>query len=588
MRQFNQVEAEFQAGLAPRFQLDQIEQDVIVGRSGLLARCVALDNAIDDLKIRIGLPTEEPLNINLTELFLLTLRDELAVNGELVERVRNRLKAERQKEFPARATLLSAGSVLVERMRDSNELRNRLGEETPLSDELIDLGLRMQAEAARLDVDGALVEMQTELDSESPSQPIVFQRRMDLVNEQLEVIQFQLERAGRRDSPDRWETYLSLSEQYGDRARQLGERFDQLITDERLAEFPRLLEDSVLLENDMTALVEELDNILGRDARQWTPEEKLQETIVEVDQLLRESESYLLTSEGGGLVPIEIDMDDAMMTALVRRFDLINERGFLADDWRQIKLAGDDLRSILNLRATQSIRTRDGVNRPFDFTFDDSTTSLRANFDLPLNRRAQRNTYRNTLIDYQAALRRLALLEDNIKLSVRRDLRSLDLGREQYANGIASAALAFERVVSTEVELRLGVGNVAARDFLESQTAYTRSLSSVAGTHIEYIVDRLNLFLDLELLAVEDDGFWPQLYEEDLQPMPAYQLPAYALPAYGTLHPCLMYSPEIRSMLCVPTGTAVIHRKVTPAETASEPPAEEPHLDEPEELPPLQ
>jgi hypothetical protein len=225
------------------------------------------------------------------------------------------------------------------------------------------------------------------------------------------------------------------------------------------------------------------------------------------------------------------------------------------------------------------------VNRPFDFTFDDSTTSLSATFDTPFNRRAQRNTYRNTLIDYQAALRRLALLEDNIKLSVRRDLRALTLDREQYINEIASAALAFERVVSTELQLRLGIGGVAARDFLESQTAYIRSLESVASRHIGYIVDRLQLFLELELLAVEDDGFWPQLYDEDVQPMPYYQFPRYALPAYGNLHPCLKYSPEIRRMLCVPPGTAASHKDATSSEGPSETSSDGSKLDEPEMLP---
>ena len=108
----------------------------------------------------------------------------------------------------------------------------------------------------------------------------------------------------------------------------------------------------------------------------------------------------------------------------------------------------------------------------------------------------------------------------------------------------------------------------------------------MASRHIDYIVDRLQLFLDLELLAVDDDGFWQQLYDEDAQPIPSYQFPRYALPAYGTLHPCLKYSPEIRRMLCVPPGTAVIRGDETLAETPSETSADASSLDEPEELPP--
>ncbi len=558
VREFNQNEAEYRAGLVSRIELDQIEQQVINGRRILLSTCNDLENSIDDLKITIGLPTEEPLNIDLAELQLLTLRDELAVTGELIERGRKRLVSERNREFPAQASLLSAASVLVERMRNSVRLRELLGEKILTSNELLDFGLRIQTDAARLDVDEAHKEMQSELESESPSLAIVFQRRMDVVNERLEVLQFQLQRVqNRQPISEQLSTLEAQTKQCRRRASQLGERFDQLITDLRLAEIPQLLADSVQLEKDTEALVEKLDIILDSDARLPAPDGRPRVMIPEVDELLRESESYLVSD--GGLMPIEIDMDEAMMTALVRRFDLINERGFIADDWRQIKFAADDLKSILNLRATQSIRTRNGVNRVFDFTLDDSTTTLTGTFDAPFNRRAQRNLYRGTLINYQASLRRLALLEDNIKLSVRRDVRALSLNREQYVNDIASAALAYERVVSTELELRLGVGSVAARDFLESQNAYVSALSNVADRHILYISDRLRLFLDLELLDVGENGFWDQLYDDEYQPMPFYQFPRYAVPAYGRLHPCLKYSPEIRQMLCVPTGTAGIH-----------------------------
>ena len=270
------------------------------------------------------------------------------------------------------------------------------------------------------------------------------------------------------------------------------------------------------------------------------------------------SEAFRGTA-GGGLVPLTITMDDAMMTALVQRFDLMNQRGFLADDWRQIKYAADDLRSVLNINASHNIRTRSGQNNPFDFTFDDSTTSAGLSFDLPFNRRAQRNRFRTSLFDYQQTLRNVMQLEDNIKLSVRRDLRTLKLDRQQYANDIAGAALASERVKGTEAEVRLGVAT--SRDFLEAQQAYVRAISGVASDHINYIVGRLDLFLDLESLTVGDNGFWDQLYDENHQPQPRYQLPAYARPGYGELHPCLKYSKCIQRMRCVPDGVSMIHKR---------------------------
>jgi hypothetical protein len=238
----------------------------------------------------------------------------------------------------------------------------------------------------------------------------------------------------------------------------------------------------------------------------------------------------------------------------------MNQRGEVADAWRQIKYAGDDLKSILNITASQRISTRRDVNRVFDFTLDESETRVSASFDAPFNRFAQRNIFRQSLIDYQASLRSWMALEDSIKLAVRNDLRSLSLDKEQYAIEVASAALAYERVVSVLLELRLAIGRAAARDFLEAQNAYASSLSNVASRHIGYIIDRTQLFFDMELLEVDDGGFWNQLYDEKYQPEPYYQMPPYAHPPYGELVPGLWYSHLMRRMEQVPPGTSAIHK----------------------------
>jgi hypothetical protein len=182
-----------------------------------------------------------------------------------------------------------------------------------------------------------------------------------------------------------------------------------------------------------------------------------------------------------------------------------------------------------------------------------------ATFDAPLNRRAERNGYRQSLIDYQAAVRQLMLLEDNIKFAVRNDLRALSLDKEQYVIDVASAALAYERVVSVLLELSLNIGNVFARDFLEAQNAYANSLTNVASRHIDYIVDRTQLFVDLELLTVDETGFWYELYDEEYQPTPFYQLPLYGQPVYGRLVPGFWYSRSIRRMEQVPPGVSAVH-----------------------------
>ena len=217
------------------------------------------------------------------------------------------------------------------------------------------------------------------------------------------------------------------------------------------------------------------------------------------------------------------------------------------------------MRSVLNLRASHTLRTNTTNDNPFDFRFDESQTNVGLTFDLPLNRRAQRNDYRVALINYNVALRNLMELEDEIKFSIRNDLRNLQLDQEQYAIAVASAALASDRRFGTRLQFQLQQGNVRARDVLEAQQAYTASLNSVARAHIDYILDRIDLFLDLELLQVDQDNFWPELYNETHQADVRMMPPDNSGPAYGRL-PCrVRYSHCIRRMDCIPFGPARIY-----------------------------
>jgi hypothetical protein len=57
------------------------------------------------------------------------------------------------------------------------------------------------------------------------------------------------------------------------------------------------------------------------------------------------------------LPPIDLDMDDASLAALVARLDLANARGALFDEWRGTKLAADELKCILDLHALLDAQT---------------------------------------------------------------------------------------------------------------------------------------------------------------------------------------------------------------------------------------
>ncbi|MCA9120344.1 MAG: TolC family protein [Planctomycetaceae bacterium] len=578
-RAFRQAEQEYRARQVPRFEIDQVEQQVLSGRSRLIGTCNNLEQSLDNLKIRLGLPTETPIDVDLTELEQLTRYDELAVRRELVRRVQKRLVDERNSAEPERVVLLSSAIDLIDRIRGAFEVLEKLGEEPPDDRELQDLRARLSVQLARSDANS----VRRELDEESASGPLndatLYGRTIDLADRLLTLIDYQIELATlrgqsaesiadmKRTSQELHRTIDRLDEEDDRLVRRLTTSSDatenQLDHEQFVEELRRLVREVTTLRAACEELVILLDQVNHADDVNRNPAQALSATIQIVDNLIART-GQLLSPIGGGLTPIETEFDDAMLTALVLRFDLMNQRGALADQWRQIKLAADDLKSVLNLRATQTVRSPG--TKPFDFTFDESLTQLTATLDLPLNRRAQRNSFRQSLINYQVALRQLMLLEDTTKLAVRNDLRALALDQEQYKVDVASAGLAYERVVSTQIERNLGIGGVTARDYLQSQDAYVSALGSVASRHINYIVDRMQLFLDTEVLNVDERGLWDGLYDESVQLTPYYQLPPYAFPYYGELPRGLHYSRLMRRMEQVPPGTSMFHRSPTEEE----------------------
>jgi hypothetical protein len=334
------------------------------------------------------------------------------------------------------------------------------------------------------------------------------------------------------------------------RATQLRERLDATLKDAQVEQIGALVRDAEQILTELEDLVRATDKLIGAPVEPDAPPQQLESVRSQV-QLLAETAEQLLKESEAGLLEVQIAPEEAMVTALVLRLDLMNERGQVADARRAIKIAADDLRSILNLRAEQTIRTQN--NRPFDFTFDESQTRLGLTFDLPLNRRAQRNIYRRTLLDYEAMLRNLTLQEDSIKLAIRDELRALALARDQYQISVASAALAAERVQSTRIQLALGFPGVAARDFLESQDAYRGALGAVADNHIGYIVDRARFFLDSELMQLDQFGFWRELRDERFQPTPQLDFDPSAGPPYGEVPDLIGMSHELRRVFnCQP------------------------------------
>lgn len=548
IRVFNQRLTEYDLRQISRVQVDQVEQNALGGRSSVISTCNTLETRLDDLKLLIGMPTETWINLDLRELEAITLRNEIAVALQLVRRIRERLVSERNRDELDQTELLHLAIELVSRMSKTIDLQQPGKDESPESTSLPVFQVRLRVDEALVQARRFRLELQKADNDESAStlsRIVKGLRFVRSVTRLLEHYELYAERTGKERA--QIDALKQRRDALIDSHRRLTNEVEVAVDEVQPDNVDAALPKVITVVEEAEAAVRAAAELVPDGDQQIADAAEIDKTLQQIDRLLARSET-LLDAGQGGLTPIDVPMDEAMLIALVRRYDLANERGFLADDWRQIKLAADELKSVLRLQAQQTIGTEASANRGFDFTFDESQTQLSVQLDTPLNRRLQRNSFRNRLIDYQAGRRQMMLVEDRIKRDIRNDIRSLRLSEEQYALGIASAALANERVISTRLRLSLSLPGINVRDFLEAQTAYAASLSAVADRHINYILGRIQLFADMELLILDDNGLWPHLRNESVQPSADELTDDWTAP-YGTLPDRVEYSDEVRRML---------------------------------------
>ncbi len=544
-------EVESEISTAPNITfLNQFEQSVLQARSNLISACNSLEQSLDNMKFSVGLPTETPINIDLTELDQLTLRDMIEVSREQAARWESRLKALRKAASQAsHSDMLTADYSLAERLIKWLSERGRITQNPVDPRTVFTWRAMFLLDAARLDYLSDRQALDETQSADPPKQRIlVFQRQVEVIESLLTLIRRQIEYAEALGNHD--PLLARSSEQVAGFQREFDELLNQL--NEALEGSPddqviiNLLDGATSLLANSQTVSQNLDNLLFGEQVESV---ELQETIAHTDALLKLSDE-VFSETGRGLPPIDISVDQAMVTALVQRLDLMNERGALADSWREIKIAADELRSNLNLTASQSLRT--DQHRPFAFSTDNATTRLGVSWDLPLNRRLERNLYRRSLINYNAGLRGLMQFEDSIKLNVRDELRNLDLARVQYPIAVASAALAEEQVLSTRLKLLLGLQDVRASDLVEAYNDSRQALADMVQLRIGYILERAQFALDLEVMMLDDTGYWPEINDAQYQPPPNGIFPANAGSAYGDYPSYLRVSHEFRRMLNYP------------------------------------
>ncbi len=219
--------------------------------------------------------------------------------------------------------------------------------------------------------------------------------------------------------------------------------------------------------------------------------------------------------------PLEIEERRAVELAFDHRLDLHSEHGRVFDAQRRVVVAANGMLPELNLtgnaafgerRSIATATASDGHLRPGDGAY-----SAGLQMELPLDRTAERNLYRESYVRLEAAARDVQDLEDRIKLALRNQLRSLQEERENYRIQELAVRVAERRVESARLLLELGRPGFRMRDLLAAEEALLSAQNSFTGAMISYRLAELELQSDLGLLRVDEKGLYHEYEFAELE-----------------------------------------------------------------------
>jgi len=203
-----------------------------------------------------------------------------------------------------------------------------------------------------------------------------------------------------------------------------------------------------------------------------------------------------------------LDENSVVVTALENRLDLRTAAGRVEDAQRAVVVAADALRAELSLLGSASAGSRRSLGSASEgnaeFTLSKGFLSGLIAIDLPIERTAERNAFRNQIANLERAVRDAQEKEDSIKLQVLGGLRDLIQSRESITTQLEAVRLAERRQHSTGLFLQ--AGRAEMRDLLEAEESLLSVRNALTAAIVNYRVAELRLQRDVGILKVTDDG----------------------------------------------------------------------------------
>ncbi len=268
------------------------------------------------------------------------------------------------------------------------------------------------------------------------------------------------------------------------------------------------------LENQLAKTFKQLDQLLepSQESRQVlgdliTTMSKLSGQLLELS--LAQASARL---DSINFSPVDLTSEQALAIASNFRRDWMNARANLVDSWRLIYFNANDLQSNLDLVFSGDL----GNVGDNPFRFRDTRGRLRVGleFDAPLTRLAERNVYRQSLIEYQQARRSYYQFRDRVYQGLRNTLRQIRLNEVNFELRRAAVQVAISQVDLTQLRLSeppkpgetSQFGSTTARDLVQSLSDLLNVQNDFLSVWVNYEVQRLNLEVDLGVMEISPNG----------------------------------------------------------------------------------
>lgn len=196
---------------------------------------------------------------------------------------------------------------------------------------------------------------------------------------------------------------------------------------------------------------------------------------------------------------------EVIEAALLQRLDVANTADAIIDAQRKVFVATDGLRGEANLVGTAGVPTARRADRQ-RLGWLREEYGLGVELDLPLDRVAEQNVYRKSLITLNQKQREYDQATDMVTLEVRQAHRDLTEAAERYKVSSEALELAQQRFNKTFSLLQYG--QTSSRRVLDAQNALFDAQNAASKALLDYTTATLSFYRDTGALRVLPDGTW--------------------------------------------------------------------------------